>query len=112
MKDRNTTLALRILARIQQYTIENPITGEALAVEFGTNWRKVAEVVEDLRDTGHKIGSSLKKPMGYFLARHPAELLGTLEHLDSRANKIRARRNRLANWGGTQPTIFEQEIAA
>lgn len=112
MRDRNTTLTLRVLARIQQYTIEQPITGEALAAEFGTSWRKIAEIVEELRDAGHKIGSSKSKPMGYFIARHPAELQGTLNHLEGQAKKILARRNRLAWWGGSQPTVFEQEIAA
>lgn len=111
MRDRDTQLALRILARIQEYDIKAPITGEALAQEFGTNWRKVADIVEQLRDAGHKIGSSMSKPMGYFLARSPEDLQGTLTHLESRAKKILARRNRLAWWGGAQPTIFEQEIA-
>lgn len=112
MKDRNTMLALRVLARIQQHTIEQPITGEALAAEFSTSWRKVAEIVEELRDAGHKIGSSKSKPMGYFLARHPSELISTLNHLEGQAKKILARRNRLAWWGGSQPTIFEGDIAA
>lgn len=103
-------LALRVLKRIQQHTSTNPITGGSLAAEFGTTWRRVATVVEDLRDSGHKIGSSKSDPMGYFLARHPSELTSTLDHLEGQAKKILARRNRLANWGSAQSTIFESEV--
>ena len=110
--DKNTDLTLRVLARIQQYSQDGPITGAALAAEFGISWRKVADIVEDLRDNGHKVGSSMTAPMGYFIAHHPVELVSTLEHLESRAKKILGRRNRLANWGGAQPTIFEQQIEA
>jgi len=62
-----------------------------------------------LRDAGHKIGS-LKggKAMGYFLARSPLEIHSTIEHMRSQGKKIIVRSNKLANWGSSQPSVFEQ----
>jgi len=106
-------LHLRILKRIQQHTQSNPITGASIAAEFGTSWRNVASVVEDLRDSGHKIGSSKggkDKGMGYFLAHDPSEIHSTCLHMESQAKKILSRANKLRNWGSAQPTIFESSL--
>lgn len=105
---RDIQLPLRILARIQEHTREHPITYKTLAEEFQVDWRKVAEIVLELVDAGHKIGTSKTKPLGCFLAKDPAELLDTIERLRTEARKMFARSNRLADWGHTQPTVFEQ----
>jgi len=104
-------LALRVLKRIGQHSISNPITGGSLALEFGTSWRTIASIVEDARDSGHKIGSSKGgKAMGYFLASNPQELHSTIAHMRSQGKKIIVRSNIMANWGSSQPSVFEQII--
>lgn len=95
---RDIQLPLRILARIQQHTRENPITYKALAEEFQTDWRSIAEIVLELVDAGHKIGTSKTKPLGCFLAKDPADLADTIERLRKEARKMFARSNRLADW--------------
>lgn len=110
LKNRDTQLALRVLARIQQHSIDAPILGHNLAAEFNTDIRKIADIVEQLRDGGHKIGSNKAKPMGYFLARTPEELSPTIERLRDTAKEIFARTNRMADWGHKEPTIFEQQL--
>ena len=107
---RDTQLALRILARIQQHGIDDPITGHALAFMFGINIRQVQHIVEELRDAGHKVGSSMAAPMGYFIAKRPEELLDTVEHYRSRAKEFCIRANRLLDFGSLAPTIFEQPV--
>jgi hypothetical protein len=106
----DTRLTLRILARIQIHRIEYPITGRALAEEFGIDIRKVQLVVEELRKGGHKIGSQMANPAGYFLARNPEELYETAEHYRSRAKEFCLQANRLMDFGSAQPTIFEQTV--
>ena len=83
--DNETRLVLRVLARIQTHTIAGPIAGDALAEEFGISWRKVASIVEQLRDNGHKIGSSNGNPSGYFVARTPEELHPTITRMRDHA---------------------------
>ena len=106
--DYETRLALRVLARIQTHTIAGPIAGDALAAEFGISWRKVASIVEQLRDNGHKIGSSNGNPSGYFVARTPEELHPTITRMRDQAKKILARTNRMADFHSSEPTVFEQ----
>ena len=106
--DYETRLVLRVLARIQTHTIAGPISGDALADEFGISWRKVASIVEQLRDNGHKIGSSNGSPSGYFIARTPEELHPTISRMRDQAKKILARTNRMADFQSSEPTVFEQ----
>lgn len=105
----NTKITLRVLARIQQYNSFCPITGDSLAAEFQISWRKVASIVEELRDNGHKIGSSNGDAPGYFWARTPEELSPTITRMKDQAKKILARTNRMADWGNAEPSIFEQQ---
>lgn len=109
MKNIETALTLRVLARIQQHGPECPITYDALAAEFQISWRKVATIVEQLRDAGHKVGSSNSEPHGCFLARTPEELNPTITRMKDQAKKILARTNRMADWGSMAPSIWEQQ---
>jgi biotin operon repressor len=109
MANTDTKLALRVLARIQQHDSRSPIMYDSLAAEFQISWRKVASIVEELRDAGHKIGSSNSEPHGCFLARTPEELSPTITRMKDQAKKILARTNRMADWNSMNPTIFEQQ---
>jgi tRNA G26 N,N-dimethylase Trm1 len=109
MANIDTKMALRVLARIQEHDSRAPITYDSLAAEFQISWRKVASIVEELRDTGHKIGSSNSEPHGCFLARTPEELSPTITRMKDQAKKILARTNRMADWGNREPSIFEQQ---
>lgn len=102
-------LTLRVLARIQQHDSACPITYDSIAAEFQISWRKVATIVEQLRDAGHKIGSSNSEPHGCFVARTPEELSPTITRMKDQAKKILARTNRMADWGNAEPSIFEQQ---
>lgn len=106
----DTHLTLSVLARVQQHNASDPITGHALAELFGINIRQVQTIVEELRDAGHKVGSSMGKPLGYFLAKTPEELIGTAEHYRSRAREFCIRANRLMDFGSLEPTVFEQPV--
>lgn len=103
-------LTLRILQKIQQHTPEDPIPGRALAEEFGINRRDVQRHIEELRDAGYKIGSSMGEDPGYFIAKHPHELLPTANHYRHRAKVFCQKANRLMDFGSDAPEIFEQPI--
>lgn len=110
-RSKDTQLTLRVLARIQLHRVEDPIAGHALAEEFRINLRRVQTVVEELRDAGYKIGSSMDgSNPGYFLARNAEELFETAEHYRSRARRFLGTANRLMDFGSLQPTIFEQTV--
>jgi len=114
---RDTMLHLRVLAVLKTRTITNPITGQTLADEFGVDWRKIAEIINLLRRAGHKIGSSKGGkdlsgnviPMGYFVARDPSEIVGTVKHMKEEAIQILSMAKKLETWG-TNPTLFEEQI--
>lgn len=108
----DTQLALRILSAIQRHGIEHPIPGHQLAEMFDIDLRRVQSIVEELVDSGQKIGSSMKRPCGYFLAKHPDELTETAEILRTRGRKYFARANKLLDFGSNQPTVFEQQEEA
>lgn len=105
----DTKLTLRVLARIQQHDYRAPILYDSIAEEFQISWRKVASIVEELRDSGHKIGTSNGERPGCFVARTPEELNSTIQRMKDQAKKILARTNRMADWGNAEPSIFEQQ---
>lgn len=109
MKNRDAMFALRVLGRIQEFTIDAPILGRSLAMEFNTTVRHIADTVALLQDAGHKIGASKSEPMGYFKARTPEELHPTIVRLRETAKKIFIKTNRMADWNQKEPTIFEQQ---
>lgn len=105
-----------VLAAILCRTIRNPITGDALALQFSTDRRKIADLIETWRDEGIKIGSTKggldadgnERPKGYFQAKDPGEMLETVAHMESMARQIWARAQKLKKWG-TVPTLWEQD---
>jgi len=105
-------MSVRVLNVISQRTIDNPITGEAIAQQVGTNWRSVAACVETLRFLGFKIGSSKTKPMGYFLARTPNEMRPTAERMKQTCLVQLKQVQRMYMWNGDQPTIFDDHDLA
>lgn len=100
-------LVVRVLNVISQRTIDNPITGDAIAQLVSTNWRTVAGCVETLRFLGFKVGSSKTKPMGYFLARTPEEMRSTAERMKQTCLVQLKQVQRMYMWNGNQPTIFD-----
>jgi biotin operon repressor len=106
----DTKLALQVLSAIERHSIQNPITGAALAELFGITRRHVQLIVEELRDSGRKVGSAMGTPSGYFLAAGPEQLQETAEHYRSRGRLFFATANKLLNFGRLQQTIWEQEV--
>lgn len=105
---RDIQLPLRILARIQQHTSKDPIKIRTLAEEFGISERSVKGHIFELVDAGHKIGSRKTEPMGVFLASHPSEVYETAKRIHDEGIKFLLRAKKLMDWGGVEPTIFEQ----
>ncbi len=100
-------LVMRVLKMISDRTIDNPIIGDAIADQLGTNWRTVANCVEILRYIGFKIGSSKTKPMGYFLARTREEMRPTAERTKQSCLKQLKQVQRMYQWDGEEPTLFD-----
>jgi biotin operon repressor len=106
----------RVLAAIMCRTIGGPVTGDALAQQFGTNIRTIAGLVERWRDAGIKIGSrkggrdasGKETPMGYFLASNAEEMQETILHMEGMARQIFGRAQKLKRWNDREPSIFEQ----
>lgn len=109
-RKRDIQLPLRILARLQQHTIKNPITAESLGAEFDLSRREVMAITLELIDAGHKIGSNKAKPLGIYIATHPIEVHETARRMEKEGIKYLERARKLMDWGGKQPTIFEQLI--
>jgi biotin operon repressor len=107
---RETQLILRVLDRIQQHTYNHPITIPVLAVEFGISERKVKQVIEELRDGGHKVGSHKEKPYGVFIARCPIEIHPTAMRIRKEGVKFLKKANQLMDFSSAHPTVFEQPI--
>ena len=105
---RDIQLPLRILARIQQHAAKDPIKIRMLADEFNIGERVVKGCIYELVDAGHKIGSSKKEPMGVFIATHPSELFETARRIHDEGIKFLVRAKKLMDWGGIEPTVFEQ----
>ncbi len=74
-----------IAASISAATSLYPVSSTELAARYGTNRPMIRKIVHRLRIQGTPIASDLE---GYWLARTPSELDGTLRHLRSRATKI------------------------
>ncbi len=98
---------MRALKIISEHTIDNPITGDSIALQMNTDWRTVAGYIEVLRFLGFKIGSSKIKPMGYFLARTPEEMRPTAERMKQTCLVQLKLVQRMFQWNGDQPTIFD-----
>jgi len=107
---REKQLVLRVLDRIQQHTYDRPITIPTLAQEFGIDERKVKQVIEELRDAGHKVGSHKMKPYGVFIARGPIEIHETATRLENEGLRFLKKARQLRDFGNTCPTIWEQII--
>lgn len=103
-----TALVLRILARIQEHTYNDPITIPVLAAEFCIDQRKVKSCIEQLRRAGHKIGSKKTKPYGTFVARDGLDIHETASRLEKEGIQLLKRARELRDFGKTQPTVFEQ----
>jgi biotin operon repressor len=107
---REKQLILRVLDRIQQHTYKHPITIPVLAAEFGVDERKIKQLVEELRDAGHKVGSHKEKPYGVFIARSPVEIHPTATRLENEGLRFLKTARQLRDFGSINPTIFEQVI--
>lgn len=97
-----------MLKRIEQHTIENPITIPTLAQEFAIDERKAKECIGVLVDNGFKIGSSKRKPYGMFIARNPEEIYETAMRLREEGLHYLWRAKKLLDFKGAEPTLFEQ----
>ena len=112
---KDTQIALRMLARIQLHTVKSPITGKELADVFGLrNIRQVTQIIETLRDNGHKVASSkggfnqylgFIVPSGYFIAKTPEEMRATADFYQSTIEQLSRRRKKLMTFEGA-PTIW------
>lgn len=74
-----------IAASISAATSLYPVSSTELSARYGTNRPMIRQIVHRLRIQGTPIASDQN---GYWLARTPGELHGTLRHLRSRATKI------------------------
>jgi hypothetical protein len=108
MKRHNESLTLALLARIENYTFSNPIKIKALMQEFGIDKRSVENHVRLMRLSGHKIGCRRYEPAGLFKAKHPSELIETIENIRREGRERFHFANVMADWGSAAPTIFEQ----
>ncbi len=102
-----TGLALKILARISVASKQYPVKYQALADEFGVDWRKIADVVEQLRDAGHKVASVNGTPPGCFIAKSPAEMAPTALRLEIQGKRIIQRARKLMDFGNMERTLFD-----
>lgn len=111
MKPEKNNLELRekVLRVISERSFASPITGNAIAERVGSEWRSVAQCVEELRLMGFKIGSSKRKPMGYFLAREPSELRETTARMKQGCLVQLRQLQRMNTWNEREPTIWEGE---
>jgi hypothetical protein len=108
MRHINQSLTLALLARIENYTKQNPIKIKALMLEFGIDKRAVESHIRLMRLSGHKIGCSRKEPKGIFKAKYPSEMIETIENIRQEGRERFHFANILADWGSATPTIFEQ----
>jgi hypothetical protein len=101
-------LTLRLYARIEQYTRDNPIRIKTLAMEFQKTERTVKDHIRRMRLNGLKVGHDKSSEGGVFVARTPEEIYETVREFrdDGRDSFFVA--NKLADWGNAEPTIFEQ----
>lgn len=105
---REKQLVLRMLDRINQHTYNHPITIPVLSQEFQVDERKVKQVIEELRDAGHKVGSHKTKPYGVFIARGPVEIHETATRLENEGLRFLKKARQLRDFGSKEPTVFEQ----
>lgn len=104
----DTNLALRILGRIEEHGIENPIKIRTLQEEFNLTERDIKAFVRSFRLNGHKIGSSKREPYGLFKAKHPSEIKETADRFFSDCKEAYFIGKQLLNWSEREPTVFEQ----
>lgn len=107
MQQEQREMAMKVLRIVSERSIENPITGGAIAGMLGIQWRAVADCIEALRFSGFKIGSSKKEPMGYFLAKYPEEMIGTICRMRETCKVQLAMLKKMATWDNIQPTLYE-----
>ena len=107
MSQRDMQIALRVLKRIEEHTIREPITIPALAAEFGIAEREVKSCIVELVEAGHKVGSNKSKPMGVFIARDPSEIYETAMRLHREGLKYLARSKKLREGWGEQVSVWE-----
>jgi len=106
-KKKDSDLNMRVLKVISDRSIDNPITGDAIGEKVNADWRSIAQCVEELRFMGFKIGSSKRKPFGYFLAHTPEEMQETSDRIKQQCLVQLAQLKRMNTWNEVQPTIWE-----
>jgi len=106
-KEKTLELQMKVLRVIEDRTIGNPITGDAIAEKVGSQWREVAMCISALRYQGFKIGSSKVKPMGYFIARTPEEIKETVDRMKQTCIVQLRLLHKMNAWNGSQPTLWE-----
>ena len=112
----NERLIRHILQRIQVATQKHPVTYDALAEEFfpetkkTSGWRRIAAMVEQLRDEGWKIATANQEPYGCFYARNPEELLPTIKRMQDQARAIWMRAKKMSRFDDQEPTLFESAL--
>lgn len=105
--ERETRLTLYILQRVRERTKAHPILYDTLATELGIDWRKVAEKVEQLRDSGEWICASQGKPAGCYYAANRLELDEYLQKEHDRVMKQLARHKRQRDFIPPGLTLFD-----
>jgi hypothetical protein len=114
-----TMFAQAVTAAILCRDFKNPITGAALAQEFGVNIRTITGVIEIARDSGIKIASSKgsfdkflnrKVDAGYYQAKSPEEMRSTYDFYQKTIKELSARAKKLMDFGGANPSVFEQGL--
>ncbi len=106
----------RVLQRIQVATKQYPVTYDALAEEFfpgakkSSGWRRIAMIVERLRDEGWKIATTNQEPYGCFYARNSEDLLPTIRRMQDQARAIWFRAKKMSHFEDQEPTLFEAAV--
>lgn len=98
----------------QHHSPRQAVTKKVLADALGVSTREIELAVQALRRQGVPIASSCRDPLGYFWARSPIELEGTLNHMRHRLREQRLTIEGLERAYGrrpAQPTLFDEAIA-
>ena len=114
-----TDFAQAVTAAILLRRWNNPITGHALAQEFGCDIRKITTIVLNARKSKTKIASSkgcrdkylgVTVARGYYQALTPEEMASTRDMICRTAYGLLRLAKDLMDFGQAEPSRYEQEL--
>lgn len=105
MKNADTMLAVRVLARIKLHSMQNKIKSSVIENEYQIRGDGLRDIIHTLRMAGEPIGSD---STGYWYASCYGEIQSTREGLIKRGKNIIATATHIAErFNGQESTIFE-----